>query len=64
MKKKQVDKIDLIIQDILDLQESVDFDTSDTSEYDLDSAVETLMHLKGQLLCQEGEPEKVDLNEL
>lgn len=62
--KKQIDKIDLIIQDILDLQESIDFDTSETSEYDLDSAVEILMHLKGQLLCQEGEPEKVDLNDL
>ena len=64
MRKKQIDKIDLIIQDILDLQESVDFDTSDTSEYDLDSAVETLTHLKGQLLCQEDEPDKVDLNNL
>jgi hypothetical protein len=64
MKKKQIDKIDLIIQDILDLQESVDFDTSDTSEYDLDSAVETLTHLKGQLLCQEDEPDKVDINNL
>jgi hypothetical protein len=64
MKKKQIDKIDLIIQDILDLQESVNFDTSDTSEYDLDSAVETLTHLKGQLLCQEDEPDKVDLNNL
>lgn len=64
MNKKQIDKIDLIIQDILDLQESIDFDTSETSEYDLDSAVETLMHIKGQLLCQEGEPEKIDLNEL
>ena len=64
MNKKQVDKIDLIIQDILDLQESIEFDTSDTSEYDLDSAVETLMQIKGQLLCQEGEPDKVDLNDL
>ena len=64
MKKKQIDKIDLIIQDILDLQESVDFDTSDTSEYDLDSAVETLTHIKGQLLCQEDEPDKVDINNL
>lgn len=64
MNKKQIDKIDLIIQDILDLQESIDFDTSDTSEYDLDSAVETLTHIKGQLLCQEGEPDKVDLNNL
>jgi len=62
--KKQIDKIDSIIQDILDLQEDIDFDTSDTSEYDLDSAVETLMHLKGQLLCQEGEPEKINLKEL
>ena len=64
MNKKQIDKIDLIIQDILDLQESIEFDTSDTSEYDLDSAVETLMHIKGQLLCQEGESDKVDLNDL
>jgi len=64
MNKKQIDKIDLIIQDILDLQEGIDFDTSDTSEYDLDSAIETLMHLKGQLLCQEGEPEKIDLSDL
>ena len=62
--KKQIDKIDSIIQDILDLQEYIDFDTSDTSEYDLDSAVETLMHLKGQLLCQEDEPDKVDLKNL
>jgi hypothetical protein len=62
--KKQIDKIDLIIQDILELQESIDFDTSDTSEYDLDSVVETLMHIKGQLLCQEGEPEKINLKEL
>lgn len=64
MNKKQIDKIDLIIQDILELQESIDFDTSDTSEYNLDSAVETLMQIKGQLLCQEGEPDKVDLNDL
>ena len=64
MNKKQIDKIDLIIQDILDLQESIDFDTSETSEYNLDSAVETLMHIKGQLLCQEGEPDKVNLNDL
>ena len=64
MNKKQIDKIDLIIQDILELQESIDFDTSDTSEYDLDSVVETLTHIKGQLLCQEGEPERIDLNNL
>lgn len=62
--KKQIDKVDFVIQEILELQENIDFDTSDTSEYDLDSAVETLMHIKGQLLCQEGEPERIDLNDL
>ena len=64
MNKKLIDKIDLIIEDITQLQEAIDFDTSDTSEYDLDSAIETLTHIKGQLLCQEDEPEKVDLNDL
>jgi hypothetical protein len=64
MNKNEIDKIDLIIQDILELQESIDFDTSETSEYDLDSCVETLNRLKGQLLCQEGEPEKINLKEL
>lgn len=64
MNKKQIDKIDLIIEDITQLQESIDFDTSNTSEYDLDSAIETLIHIKGQLFCQEGEPEKIDLNNL
>jgi hypothetical protein len=64
MNKNEIDKIDLIIQDILELQESIDFDTGETSEYDLDSCVETLTHLKGQLLCQEGEPEKINLKEL
>lgn len=64
MNKKLIDKIDLVIEDITQLQESIDFDTSDTSEYNLDSAVETLMHLKGQLLCQEDEPEKINIKEL
>ena len=36
MKKKIIDKIDLVIEDILNIQESIDFDTSDTSEYDLE----------------------------
>lgn len=64
MNKKLIDKIDLIVEDILYLQESVDFDTSDTSEYDLDTCIETLTHIKGQLLCQEGEPEKINLDEV
>jgi len=64
MNKKITDKIDLVIEDILNIQESIDFDTSDTSEYDLDSVITTLMELKGQLLCQEGEPEKINLDEV
>jgi hypothetical protein len=64
MNKKKIDKIDLIIQDILDLQDSIDLDTSDTSEYDLDSSVSTLMELKGLLLTQEVETEKISLEEV
>lgn len=64
MNKKIIDKIDLVIEDINYLQESLDFDTSDTSEYDLDTCIETLAHIKGQLLCQEGEPEKINLDEV
>jgi len=64
MNKKIIDKIDLVVEDIANIQESVDFDTSDTSDYDLDSVIQTLMHLKGQLLCQEGEPEKINLKEI
>ena len=64
MNKKKIDKIDLIIQDILDLQDSIDLDTSDTSEYDLDSSVSTLIELKGLLLTQEVETEKINLEEV
>jgi hypothetical protein len=64
MNKKKIDKIDLIIQDIFDLQDSIDLDTSDTSEYDLDSSVSTLMELKGFLLTQEVETEKINLEEV
>jgi hypothetical protein len=64
MNKKKIDKIDLIIQDILDLQDSIDLDTSDTSEYDLDSSVSTLIELKGLLLTQEVETEKISLEEV
>jgi len=64
MNKKIIDKIDLVIEDISNIQESIDFDTSDTSEYDLDSVIQTLTELKGQLLCQEGEPEKINLKEI
>ena len=64
MNKKILDKIDLVIEDISNIQESVDFDTSDTSELDLDSTIQTLIELKGQLICQEGESEKINLKEI
>ena len=64
MNKKIIDKIDLVVEDIANIQESVDFDTSDISDYDLDSVIQTLMHLKGQLICQEGELEKINLKEI
>jgi len=64
MNKKIIDKIDLVIEDISNIQESIDFDTSDASEYDLDSVIQTLTELKGQIFCQEGEPEKINLSEI
>jgi len=64
MNKKIIDKIDLIIEDVANIQESVDFDTSDTSEYDLDSVIQTLIELKGQLICEEVETEKINLKEI
>jgi len=64
MKKKIIDKIDLVIEDILNIQESIDFDTSDTSEYDLDSIVSTLTELKAQVISQEEYEEKIDLKQV
>lgn len=64
MKKKIIDKIDLVIEDILNIQESIDFDTSDTSEYDLDSIVLTLTELKAQVISQEEYEEKIDLKQV
>ena len=64
MNKKITDKIDLVIEDILNIQESIDFDTSDTSEYDLDSVITTLVELKAEVLSQTNEIEKINLNEI
>ena len=64
MNKKINDKIDLVIEDILNIQESIDFDTSDTSEYDLDSVITTLVELKAEVLSQTDEIEKINLNEV
>ncbi len=64
MKKKIIDKIDLVIEDILNIQESIDFDTSDTSEYNLDSIVSTLTELKAQVISQEEYEEKIDLKQV
>ena len=64
MKKKIIDKIDLVIEDILNIQESINFDTSDTSEYDLDSIISTLTELKAQVASQEEDKERIELKEV
>jgi hypothetical protein len=64
MNKKIIDKIDLIIEDINYLQEIIDFDTTDSSEYDLDSVVNLLAEIRGKVSTQEQEVEKIDLKQL
>ena len=64
MKKKIIDKIDLVIEDILNIQESINFDTSDTSEYDLDSIISTLIELKAQVASKEEDKERIELKEV
>jgi hypothetical protein len=64
MNKKIIDKIDLVIEDINYLQELIDFDTTDSSEYDLDSVVNLLAELRGKVSNQEDEVEKIDLKQL
>ena len=64
MNKKIIDKIDLVIEDIFNLQELIDFDTSDSSEYDLDSVVSLLAEIRGKVSNQEEEVEKIDLKQL
>jgi len=64
MNKKIIDKIDLVIEDINSLQELIDFDTTDSSEYDLDSVVNLLAELRGKVANQQDEVEKIDLKQL
>jgi hypothetical protein len=64
MNKKIIDKIDLVIEDINYLQELIDFDTTDSSEYDLDSVVNLLAEIRGRVSNQEEEVEKIDLKQL
>jgi len=64
MKKKIIDKIDLVIEDIINIQELIDFDTTDSSEYDLDSVVNLLAEIRGKVSNQDEEVEKIDLKEL
>jgi hypothetical protein len=64
MNKKIIDKIDLVIEDITYLQELIDFDTTDSSEYDLDSVVNLLAEIRGKVSTQEEEVEKIDLKQL
>jgi hypothetical protein len=64
MNKKIIDKIDLVIEDINYLQELIDFDTTDSSEYDLDSALNLLAEIRGKVSNQEEEVERIDLKQL
>jgi GTP1/Obg family GTP-binding protein len=64
MKKKIIDKIDLVIEDINYLQELISFDTSDSSEYDLDSVINLLAEIRGRVANEEDEVEKIDLKQL
>jgi hypothetical protein len=64
MNKKIIDKIDLVIEDINYLQELIDFDTTDSSEYDLDSVVNLLAEIRGRVSNQEEQVERIDLKQL
>ena len=64
MNKKIIDKIDLVIEDINYLQELIDFDTTDSSKYDLDSVINLLAELRGRVANQQDEVEKIDLKQL
>jgi GTP1/Obg family GTP-binding protein len=64
MKKKIIDKIDLVIEDIINIQELIDFDTSDSSEYDLDSVVNLLAEIRGKVNNEVEDVEKIDLKDL
>jgi len=64
MNKKIIDKIDLVMEDINYLQELISFDTSDSSEHDLDSVVNLLAEIRGKVANEEDEVEKIDLKQL
>jgi hypothetical protein len=64
MNKKIIDKIDLVIEDINYLQELISFDTSDSSEHDLDSIINLLAEIRGKVANEEDEVEKIDLKQL
>jgi hypothetical protein len=64
MKKKIIDKIDLVIEDIINIQELIDFDTSDSSDQDLYSLVNLLAEIRGKVNNEQEELEKIDLKDL
>jgi hypothetical protein len=64
MKKKIIDKIDLIIEDITHIQELIDFDTTESSEHDLDSVVNLLAEIRGKVHNEVEEVERIDLKDL
>jgi len=64
MNKKIIDKIDLVIEDINYIQELISFDTSDSSEHDLDSVINLLAEIRGKVANEEDEVEKIDLKQI
>ncbi len=49
---------------MLPFQELIDFDTSDSSEHDLDSVVNLLAEIRGKVNNEVEEVEKIDLKDL
>lgn len=57
-------RIDLLIEGISAIQELIDFDTTESSEHDLDSVVNLLSEIRGKVNNEVEEVEKIDLKDL
>lgn len=67
MNKKLTDKIDLILEEINELQamlEFDEFDSSETSEINLDEVTNILAEIKARISNRDLEVEKIDLEDL
>lgn len=67
MNKKLTDKIDLILEEINELQamlEFDEFDSSETSEINLDEVTNLLAEIKARISNRDLEVEKIDLEDL